>query len=298
MLKKIKCSPKSLLDFRITCRDSILAVISKMLKKSPLSYSMTKHLQFLDPSHMINKPKTAANHLKSALILANHCPLTEVDDVLEEYDKLLTSIKTNNTFLNFNPNISRVDSLFYNEIANNDKYTKLWAFVKKCMVVSHGQATVERGFSENKMVLETNMGEKTLVARRTIKDYIRYIGGVEKFSISDELTKSCSLAHRRYKAYLEEKRTTVVKSGKRKLAEEEVVGLKKRKVELEKNAAYLRTEYERKSDKADNVSTMKEQLALFTSANALRKCAKQKEEEEIASISKEIEEKEAAIKLM
>ena len=51
------------------------------------------------------------------------------------------------------------------------------------------------------------------------------------------------------------------------------------------------------SDKADKVSAMKEQLALFTSANALRKSAKKKEEE-VTSISLEIEAKEAALKLM
>lgn len=76
-----------------------------------------------------------------------------------------------------------------------------------------------------------------------------------------------------------------------------MIGLKKRKVELTENAAFLRKESEKQSDKADEVKGMKEQLALFTSANALRKAAKEKEEE-LASVSKELEEKEASLKLL
>ena len=72
-----------------------------------------------------------------------------------------------------------VDEVLFNKVANNPKYVRLWEFMKKMfIVISHGQATVEHGFSENKMALETNMEEKTLIARRTIKDYIRYLGGI------------------------------------------------------------------------------------------------------------------------
>lgn len=102
--------------------------------------------------------------------------------------------------------------------------------MKKCLVMSHGQATVERGFSESNMASDMNMGEKTLIARRTIKDFVRHIGGIEKFEISESLINSCNLASRRYKAYLEEKKSTVKKSGQRERVE--VVGLKKRKIEF------------------------------------------------------------------
>ena len=139
------------------------------------------------------------------------------------------------------------------------------------------------------------MGERTLIARRTIKDFVRHIGGIEKFEVSESLLKSCSLASRRYKAYLEEMKSSNEKSGKRKRTEEEVIGLKRRKVELVENASYLRAESDKQSDKADKVTGMKEQLALFTSANALRMAAQEKEKE-LASITKELEEKEASLK--
>ena len=103
--------------------------------------------------------------------------------------------------------------------------------------------------------------------------------------------KSCGLASREVQGLFRRE-----KSGKRKHAEEEVVGLrKKRKVELTDNAAFLRKEREKQSDKADEVTGMKEQVALFTSANALRKAAIEKEEK-LASVSKKLEEKEASLK--
>ena len=35
--------------------------------------------------------------------------------------------------------------------------------------MSHGQASMKRGFSDNSVVLKYNMGENTIIARRFIK---------------------------------------------------------------------------------------------------------------------------------
>jgi hypothetical protein len=51
----------------------------------------------------------------------------------------------------------------------------------------------------------------------------------------------------------------------------------------------------KKSDKADEAKAMKEQLALFTAANAFRKAVKEREEE-VTSIVKKIEE-EASLRM-
>ena len=111
-----------------------------------------------------------------------------------------------------------------------------------------------------------------------LKTTLGILIGIEKFKISDSLLKSCRFAYRKYKAYLEERKATDVKSCKRKRGEEELVGLKKRKTELTENAAYLRKQSDKKSDKAEKSKAVNEQLALFTSANALRKAAKEEEE--------------------
>ena len=52
--------------------------------------------------------------------------------------------------------------------------------MKMVLVLSHGQATAERGFSVNKQVLEVNMQGKSLEAQRVICDEILCRGGILK----------------------------------------------------------------------------------------------------------------------
>ena len=40
------------------------------------------------------------------------------------------------------------------------------------LALSHGQAAVERSFSINKSVVDVNMKEESIVARKTIKDHM------------------------------------------------------------------------------------------------------------------------------
>ena len=47
-----------------------------------------------------------------------------------------------------------------------------WPVVQKLLVLSHEQATVERGFSINKEVVVENQTLQSLVARRIVKDHI------------------------------------------------------------------------------------------------------------------------------
>lgn len=161
LLKKSKAvTPRMLLDFQMNCRDAILATMKKLIKKSPLSFSLCKHLQFLDSTMMINKPKSSSKHLKSALLLGLHCPLSDIDDLVAEYDKFINNMKSKESFLNFKSGQNRVDAVLFHEVSRPD-CAKLWGFMKKCLVISpHGQAAVERGLSENNMALDTNMGGK------------------------------------------------------------------------------------------------------------------------------------------
>ena len=104
------------------------------------------------------------------------------------------------------------------------KYSDLWVLVKCVMLISHGNADPERGFSINKHMLNIHgysLGEDTIVAIRMIKDYIIKCGGSEKVPVSNALLKSCKQARNRYHADLEEKRQLALKEeGARKAAAE------------------------------------------------------------------------------
>ena len=48
------------------------------------------------------------------------------------------------------------------------------------LVLSLGQTTVERGFSMNKQVETDDLYKKSIVAKRTICDYVAYVGGIKR----------------------------------------------------------------------------------------------------------------------
>ena len=71
---------------------------------------------------------------------------------------------------------------------------------------------LERGFSINKEVLDTNMSEKTIVAQRMICDSVNKELSIEgskdvsKIKIDKEMLRYCSKASSAYRVYLSEKR--------------------------------------------------------------------------------------------
>ena len=62
--------------------------------------------------------------------------------------------KESDRFVNFDQVRSRVDILMHETMAGKDMYSKLWNVVRMLLVLSHGQAAVERGFSINKQAEE------------------------------------------------------------------------------------------------------------------------------------------------
>jgi len=47
-------------------------------------------------------------------------------------------------------------------MSRNNTYSKLWKVVKMLLVLPHGQATVDRGFSMNKQVETENLYEESV----------------------------------------------------------------------------------------------------------------------------------------
>ena len=46
------------------------------------------------------------------------------------------------------------------------KYSNVSFVIKLFLTLSHGQASVERGFSNNKSILKTNMSAETVIPKR------------------------------------------------------------------------------------------------------------------------------------
>ena len=147
------------------------------------------------------------------------------DDILQEYASFLDRIPVigSNLFLSFNPKTQRIEEFFIKHMSA-ESFPKLLTVVKLLLLLSHGQASVERGFSVNKETIADNLSKKTPVGRHVVCDHVRTVGGVLSVSITKELMQSVSFSRKKYEQHLKQnkqEKSTKEKEQKRKHIQEE-----------------------------------------------------------------------------
>ena len=95
---------------------------------------------------------------------------------------------------------------YYSEVFSGTKNKSLWRLVKMLLVLSHGQAQVERGFSVNKETMTENLTERAAIAKRLVCDHVCSVGGILKVDLNHGLLASVSSARGKYRKYLEEQK--------------------------------------------------------------------------------------------
>jgi len=111
------------------------------------------------------------------------------------------------------------------------------------LVLSHGQATMEQVCSINKQIETENLSEESPVAKRTICDYVTYVGRIEHVDVTNnKLILAATAAYQKYSAYLNElhvEEANDAKSKKSKALKGELEQLKTKKQRLQKDAEAL-----------------------------------------------------------
>jgi hypothetical protein len=75
------------------------------------------------------------------------------DIVMQQYRKWLADIKCEKkeVYESYSMDSKEgIDTLFYKDIGGKAEYQELFTVVKDMLILSHGQSSVERGFSDNK----------------------------------------------------------------------------------------------------------------------------------------------------
>ena len=62
----------------------------------------------------------------------------------------------------------RLDLFYREHLSEKEEYNDLYNLVKMVMVLSHGNAEAEPGFSVNRQILQNNMMERSMVAQRIV----------------------------------------------------------------------------------------------------------------------------------
>ena len=269
------------MSFRAEALEFLKAVVLKLQEKSPLNFSLVRNMSCLNPKTMTEKRDLSMRKMKR--ILQCLCQVKRISDAAcdkayEEYSLFLDSTAVERASEMFNPATQRVDAWFHDAIADKEEFMTLWSVIKQLLLLSHGQATVERGFSCNKEVVADNLSQVALKARRVVLDHIHSVGGVGKVEIDKKLLMSASSAWGRYDRYLSDQRKqkeTEDKQLERKRLGEELTALQKKAKTASDEEKRLLQLADRLSFKAQE----KRSFSLIERSNDVRLSAKDKADE-------------------
>ena len=275
----------------------LIALVKKLLLKAPIRFGLVRNLAWLHPLEICHDQERCLEHLGRCLRIvsdAEQIKLSKCDNIIRQYKEFFRENSANPDFQSFIVGESRLDVLLYDSMANVTEWADLWELTKKLLLLSHGQASVERGFSINKEISVENMTAQTLISQRVIKDHLLNVGGVTKVSLTKELLVSASHARQRYQAHLDEekrKKEEQKRGEKRKATLEELDNLKQVKKRMKANIEALLKSADQFAEEAESTG----KVTLISKSNAMRRSAKEKEGE-LKSIEEAIDKKLEALK--
>lgn len=288
------------LEFYNQCTTGLKFLCKKLLERSPLKYPIVRNLVCLNPSFMVKNRTSSQEKLSQILLRLIECgwlSAEECDKVKTQYQQLIADLVSGykEECKNFNVSNESLDTFFHQIIGQDKRKSELWKVIKMTLILSHGQAAVERGFSTNKGVLTDNMQKHSLKSQRIIVDGLQYFDcKLEDIKVDKDMLESCRHAHSRYVTHLDENKKHK-KIGeierKRKMLDEELRERKKQKIALEKSVQKLAKDANEKAYQAEK----KKSFHLLSQSNAFRSHAQEKEKD-ISAVNEQINELEKKLK--
>lgn len=241
--------------FKTQCQNILKNFVSKLIEKSCLKYPFIKGISCLNPDITLQQ-KEAEKRISIALeYLAekNIMSTTNCNKVESEFKQIISFTATKEKLGSFKREDTRLDHFWIStlDMYGCDKYQNLLNFIKKIMILSHGNAFLERGFSINQDCVVENQKEKTLIAQRVICDAIDAMNKpLDQFNVNKELIKCVRMSNSLYKEELakekakREKEQDFQKNKRRVTAEIKELTNKKEKIleSAQKQAAKLEEE--------------------------------------------------------
>ena len=144
-----------------------------------------RHLTCLSPvfiAEFRDASETAFEKVLSKLINCKIIAPTVVDKAKSEYQKFVTRTgkERKSDFLNFGKKVQQLDQFLISCISGTKGFTELSKVFRVLLILSHGQAQVERGFSTNAELLLENQNTKKHVhllsfLSKMVIHYIKHI---------------------------------------------------------------------------------------------------------------------------
>lgn len=226
--------------FRVDCRNFLKVLVCKMLTRSPLTYPLTRASTCLDPALIANDKGIAKQRLDKLLtILTDNGKISGsmADAAAKQFGAFIANGDAKGYLTQYNRSTTRLDHFWRDVCKAKDELLRI---VQIVCCLSHGNASVERGFSVNNECLFENMREESLITRRIVYDTVKQKGGVEKLDIPKSLLLGVRNSHSRYvedikQRKIKDKQDLEALSNKRKM-EQEARELEAKKINLLESA--------------------------------------------------------------
>ena len=203
-IKKAHVSDRTRLEFRMECRKFLSSVCEKLINRCPLKFTFTRLISSISPTLITRNMLTAEtrfNDLVKEMYASGHISADEADKAKDAFPSLCEDERLSN----FQKDKDRLDEFFYNLLSTDNEKQELWKVLKISLILSHGNADVESGFSVNGDMLVENLHERSLVAQRRVYDGIKAAGGISNVNLG-KLRPFLKGASTRYQQSLENKK--------------------------------------------------------------------------------------------
>ena len=141
-------------QFRSELLSFLSVIVGKVMEKTPIAYSMARNLSCLDPKLTVKDKEVACGRFKIVLKKLVECKRVDIQDcdtLMSQYSEFADrAVQLNKSeFEEFDFTTQRLDTFLQKHIGQVRSLSRLWDVVKSLLSLSHGQASVERGFSIN-----------------------------------------------------------------------------------------------------------------------------------------------------
>lgn len=267
------------LEFRQNCKLFLIKMVSKLFEKAAVKYPLVRSLSVLDPRVLLDKESSVQKFTTTLRLLVETKRIQEkcCDDVLREFGHFFDHnlMSASDSFRKLSPQSDRLDEFYHDLLSNKAEFCHLWEAIRLVLILSHGQASVERGFSINKEMMVENLKEHSLIAQRIIHDHVRFIGALQNVGYTKELFLSASGARQKYHMYRDDARRQKQdqqKQQKRKTLMDDITEMKVKKKRMEEDVKLLVKSADSNAGKAESTG----KLYLISKSNGLRRAAKEK----------------------
>ena len=284
---KKKVTDAQILNIKRDAKQFLSALCAHQLECSPLNFVVTRCLVALSPVYMAESSEEARvyfNKLLMKLVSRKKVTADMADKAKLQYTDFLEKVVKENrdSFLAFNKVTDRLDTFLFQYVLVS-KYTDLAEVFRMVLILAHGQAQVERGFTVNKQLLDYNMLGATLIGQRMVHDHmITEDLKAHQMQMTPALMGHVKEARKRYFADQAKRSSDKLKSDREAKLESintDIAAFNQKINLLENTVKQLKDDSEKFTFEAEKQDSLVNMKSVLSKSCALKRAATEKQQE-------------------